>query len=363
MTVLVNAPGSFLESLGAGLGQGISKSLTDQIEERLKREMLEFQTKQQQELLRTKAQMQPPSLSPFEKKGQELAAQRVGDFVKAANEEGEAAQRILQSVSEVNKAFASGNVGFANPRNIARNIFSVFGEIPPNADEATVEAAGISFLERAKPLFGRVTEGEVLILKEAIPNLNDTVEGARAKAAIWEKAAKLGLQRQELVKQIINQNNGIPPIDIDRQVENALMSQRTALIQEADAIGKGDFNQAVPSLPEGHVRVRGPKGEAGSIPAEQAQRLIQQGVNLTIEQPNQSAQTPQRARVAQPQQPMPVQPQAQGSPFNRGFSGFQPQPVQTELQRLLTPQSSPTFLNRPRTIEEEIQTILNGGLI
>jgi len=325
--------------------------------------MLEFQTKQQQELLRTKAQMQPPTLSPFEKKGQELAAQRVGDFVKAANEEGEAAQRILQSVSEVNKAFASGNVGFANPRNIARNIFSVFGEVPPNADEATVEAAGIAFLERAKPLFGRVTEGEVLILKEAIPNLNDTVEGARAKAAVWEKAAKLGLQRQELVRQIINQNNGVPPIDIDQQVENALKSERDAIIQEADAIGKGDFNQAVPRLPEGHVRVRGPKGEAGSIPAEQAQRLIQQGVNLTIERPNQSAQTPQRARVAQPQQLMQAQPQAQGSPFERSFGGFQPQPIQTELERLLTPQTSVPFINRPMTREEELQRIFGRGLL
>ncbi len=309
MAILVSGKPTFLDQLGGGLGTGFASGVEGRIEQDKKKELLAAEGREKAALLAT----QPPKEDTFTTESQKLAAKNVASFVTKLNENADASERILQSSADIRKAFDTGNVGFLTPRNIGRSVFGALGfNVAENADEAAVTAAGIPFLEKAKELFGRVTEGEVLILKDAIPTINDTLEGARAKADIWEKAAALSVKKRDLAQEIITENNGIAPKNLESLVNSSIKEERDALLNKAQRIGKGDFSEDSTSqnIPDGFIEIT-VDGQTGFVSPDQIEAMRSKGLNPQVaNQEKQPQQAQQAQQIQQPQARQAQQPQA-----------------------------------------------------
>lgn len=246
--------------------------------------------------------------SPFTKESQTQAAKRVSRYMENLSEGSQAAQNILDVTGDVRKAFESGNVGFGRFKNFSRAFLNSFGaDLPDNADEATVTAAKATFLERAKPLFGRVTEGEVNILEETIPKKGDTKAAAEAKLAYWEKVSNAALDRQKIAELITEENGGIPPVNLEGQVNEIFGEIKKNLLAEAEKIGNSDFEEAN-NIPDGYVEVE-VNGQTGFVDPDQIEVMKNLGLNPQIKNQEQMAE-----QVAAPNPAIPARrPLARGA--------------------------------------------------
>ena len=102
-----------------------------------------------------------------------------------------------------------------------------------NADSQEFDKLTADFLRNAKEIFGaRVTNFEIEAFLRAIPTLSQTKEGRDRvirNLQIFNKGAQL---RANAMKQIMKENRGTPPYDLEEQIEERIGPELSKISQE-----------------------------------------------------------------------------------------------------------------------------------
>lgn len=100
-----------------------------------------------------------------------------------------------------------------------------------------------SFLRDAKKYFGaRVSNFELEQFLKTIPDLSQSPEGRNRVIANLKRFNRLAIERGKAMKDVIKNNNGIPPLDLEEQVDKKMKKRSNAV---ADKF-KQDLDKKVP---------------------------------------------------------------------------------------------------------------------
>lgn len=171
------------------------------------------------------------------------------------------AQNQLDASNDVREAIEKGG---SNPWSLA-NIFKQFGEVGQalsdailSGEQATIQASVPAFLEGRKELFGvRLSDADLKLLKDKLPDMGKSKEANIAILNMMNKYSKLSVLRNDIGRQIKEENGGIRPIGY------------------ADKVDKRFDEMTKP------VKIRNPKtGKVVDIPAYQVSQAVKNGGEL-----------------------------------------------------------------------------------
>jgi len=187
--------------------------------------------------------------------------------LRAASED---AQKIKGAANKVRAAIKTGKTG-ASLKNFAISTFeksdnpflSSVGKAIKTKEAQDITNAQKSFASGFRPLFGaRPTQAEFFWFENLLPDLLKAPEVNEASLQYFEKAGDIASRKYDVAQQIIKENNGYRPLDIEQQVNARLKPY-------ADEIVKQGFE-----LHGGRLNIADQNGQiVGTIEASQAQDI------------------------------------------------------------------------------------------
>jgi hypothetical protein len=124
-----------------------------------------------------------------------------------------------------------------------------------NPDSQEFEKLSTDMLRNAKEIFGsRVTNLEVQTFLKTIPTLSQTQEGRTRVIRNLRLLNEGELLRSKAMKDILKENQGVPPYDIGEQVEEKVGPQLEQISEKFVSVGRPDEGtqseaESFPSLP------------------------------------------------------------------------------------------------------------------
>lgn len=209
--------------------------------------------------------------TPYQKETLDLAKEKIAqkerhfeknferDLEKEANKETKerrdslfnkekAADEILESVREFRKLEEEGLPGagyLSLLKDVGLDLPALKGA---PAEEYEKIAAG--FVKHAKEQFpGRVTDNDLKIFLKQIPSLANSVEGRHRINAILERSANLDKAEFEAYREIVKENKGKIPFDLDIRLHDKMKSKRNAVYKQF----REDINKPIPRGGEGKL--------------------------------------------------------------------------------------------------------------
>jgi hypothetical protein len=89
-----------------------------------------------------------------------------------------------------------------------------------NPESVEFEKLSTDFLRNAKAIFGaRVTQGEIMRFLQTVPTLMVSDEGKRAVMKNMRRYNEAALIKRRAMEDIISAHGGVPPIDLEAQIE------------------------------------------------------------------------------------------------------------------------------------------------
>lgn len=195
-------------------------------------------------------------------------------YIENLDERVESARMQLDVADEIEKVLATGKVG---PGNARAFLASQFGEsLPFLFDENTSRLKLLEKLQAKglKEYFPRPTEKEFFFINAAQAQLGKTDVANQAVIDLQRKFAQIPIRAAEFKDQIIEENGGFPPRDLQSRVNKRMDEYNKTLIKDSASISlqygdKEEKKEALSylkqNLPKNKVMVRLPDGQIGSI--------------------------------------------------------------------------------------------------
>lgn len=118
-------------------------------------------------------------------------------------------------------------------------------DIPSLMDEGSQEFNKIAtnFIRDAKEYFGgRISNFEIEQFLKTVPSLSQSPEGRKRVIANLRRIEQMGVATYDAYKEVLKENNGIPPLDLGEQVDEKLEKKRDAITKRF----KQDLSRPVP---------------------------------------------------------------------------------------------------------------------
>lgn len=213
----------------------------------------------------------------FEKKSGEekkLAFDETKDFRKHVTQQSRSATELEPVLGQMERLIKQGKL--TNPV-IAKlaDKFGLVGLLDPTSQQ--FQALAVGFLRDAKNIFGsRVTNLDLQTYIDKIPRLAQTDEGKKALIDNFRTLGEAAKIRDKTKNEIIKQNKGIPPMDLEEQV-----TERSA--PKIDKLSE-KFNRSFYETSRGasgKIRMRHPiNGILGEVSEDRVQDALQKGYVL-----------------------------------------------------------------------------------
>lgn len=131
----------------------------------------------------------------------------------------------------------------------------------------------VDFLRDARQVFGaRVTNYEAQQFLRSIPSLLQTKGGKERVIRNLKTMAKASEVRMKTAHEIIKENAGVPPLDLQEKVEERADEKLSKLYKKfTQGIGEGDKDSNVP------VRIQLPDGRKGTVPRKNLEEALRRG--------------------------------------------------------------------------------------
>lgn len=136
----------------------------------------------------------------------------------------------------------------------------------------------VDFLRGARDIFGaRVTNFEVENFLKAIPSLSQTNEGKKRVIRNLELMNKGAVVRSKVMQEVVKENGGIPPLDLEEQVEERA---GPVLDKLSSKFLLGDVNDNGPQLEANEILMITPTGERRAVMKEQVKEAKKSGYKI-----------------------------------------------------------------------------------
>ena len=183
----------------------------------------------------------PPNISPvtarsltqpdvFEKESDKVAASRVGKFLENQATVTEKLGQSSIGARQLKKQAEEGSVGMLTPGGLLYRITGLETE-----GVGKFNAARVAQFNQISSIFpGRILDREVAIVEKGIANPDDTQATIIAKANFAIALDDLNAQKNDIIEQIITENGGSVPNNLDREVQKRFRPLRVAFFDEWD---------------------------------------------------------------------------------------------------------------------------------
>jgi predicted transcriptional regulator with HTH domain len=159
-------------------------------------------------------------------------------------EEASSAKNVLDDLKRM-KELETGDASLDTPGYVEfleRSGFDIPALMKPESEE--FQKLRQTQLRDARQYFGgRVTNFEMDQFLKSIPSLNQSPEGRKRVIANMERINKLKVKTAETARKIIKANGGIPPLDLQEQIDEKMEPERERVAQEF----KQDLKRKVPA--------------------------------------------------------------------------------------------------------------------
>src|SRR5690554_5248060 len=168
--------------------------------------------------------------------GHKATSQYAEEIRKAA----ENAREVRQAVNEVIRLSNEGLTGLNLKNAFQKFLQSRKSFLTPafvNKDAQSLLSASKSLAGGFKELFGsRPTQAEFFWYENILPDLLKDADTNIAAAQYFGKIADHRLRMQEIADEIVEENEGYRPLDLDRQVRKRLKAETDSLIKEGEKL-------------------------------------------------------------------------------------------------------------------------------
>lgn len=158
-------------------------------------------------------------------------------------EEKSAAQNVLDDLDRM-KELETGDAQLDTPGYVEfleRSGFDIPALMKPDSEE--FQKLRQTQLRDAKQYFGgRVSNFEMEQFLKSIPSLNQSPEGRKRVIANMERINKLKVKTADIMRKIIKDNKGVPPLDLSEKVEERMGPEREKIAEQF----KKDLKREVP---------------------------------------------------------------------------------------------------------------------
>lgn len=168
----------------------------------------------------------------FEQRTKEQAYKLTQPLRKEVGDAARSAKTGLMRVGRMKKLVDEGDLGSPLWNSIVKKYF---GDAPflKTTSAQEFEKLAIDALEGAPSRFGgRVTEFLAETFLRGIPNLLQTDEGKRRVARNLEILESSKILRFDAMNEVIAENGGVPPLDLEEQIDSRIADQLDALAEE-----------------------------------------------------------------------------------------------------------------------------------
>jgi hypothetical protein len=206
----------------------------------------------------------------------QFAHAQTADFAKEIRETAEKGKEVVTAANEIKRISKKGVTGL-NARNA---IFTAlkkrnnpFADAFASEDIQTIQANTKSLMGGTlKEIVGaRPTASEFFWLENIVPNILKDAPTNEASANYFLKLGKQAERRGEIFDEIVKENKGFRPIDIETQVRDRMREENENLIEEGYKIAPPDVR----------VNIMNPDtGEILNIPANKFQFAKQEGFQV-----------------------------------------------------------------------------------
>lgn len=132
----------------------------------------------------------------------------------------------------------------------------------------------------AKDFGNRINMQEFKTFLKRVPSLLQTDDGKRRVIQNMKLLqVEPNILRGKAQSEIIKENNGVPPLDLEEQVEERISPQLDELSVKIREGFKAKTKKSSPTgkIKEGYVKARSPTGQEGQIPKEKVEAAVKAG--------------------------------------------------------------------------------------
>lgn len=176
----------------------------------------------------------------FDRKEREFAHSSMADYVADVRESAKNSEEVKFAVEEVKRIANTGETG-VNARNLfqeflkGRNSFLANAFI--NKTQQSLISATKSLAGGFRELFGaRPTQREFFWYENILPNILKDADTNIAAADYFGRVANLRVRHQEVMNEIIKENGGFRPIDLDVKTADRMKPERDRLMKEGEKL-------------------------------------------------------------------------------------------------------------------------------
>ncbi len=184
-------------------------------------------------------------------------------------------QRLIQEGDNPNPAFWAG-----------LKFFDLDFPSFLSADAQERQKLIVGLLGDVKDTFGsRPPLGEIEIFMRGLPDLVNTPEGALRALRNMEIMSEIALNTDKVRRQVIKENGGTRPGDLEDRVEELTEAYNQKKWDEFinGPVGSQSSQSSIPPAPKGYVNVRSANGEIGTIPQDKLEKFLSNKAGTLLE--------------------------------------------------------------------------------
>lgn len=204
---------------------------------------------------------------------QKLALQETKDYRDSLSSQSRGATELEPVLDQMERLISKGKL--TNPV-IAKlaDKFGLVGILDPSSQQ--FNALSVGFLKDAKNIFGsRVTNFDLQTYIDKIPRLAQTDQGKKVLIDNFRTLGEASKTRNKVKNQIIRENKGTPPFDLEEEVNRRASPELDKLSEKFNR----SFLEASKS-PSGKIFMKSPDGIFGEVPPDRLQEALQKGYSL-----------------------------------------------------------------------------------
>lgn len=204
---------------------------------------------------------------------QKLAFDETKDYRTHVAEQARSAEELEPVLNQMERLIKSKKLTNPVVSKLADK-FGVVGLLDPTSQQ--FNALSVGFLKDAKTIFGsRVTNFDLETYLDKIPRLAQTDAGKKALIDNFRTLGEASKIRNKAKNQIIKQNKGVPPLDLEEQVSEKVSPQLDKL---AEKFNKSFYESSRSA--SGKYLMRHPNGTLGEVPQDKIEEAIKKGYQL-----------------------------------------------------------------------------------
>ena len=200
---------------------------------------------------------------------------KYAEDVRAASEN---AREVKQAVNEITRLSKEGVTGL-NFQNAFTKFLQKRGSfLAPaftNKDAQSLISATKTLAGGFRSLFGsKPTQAEFFWYENILPYLLKDADTNIAAAQYFGKIADHNLKTQDISDEIVQENGGYRPIDLDTQVRKRIKPETDRLVKEGESLYKAAQK---PESTKESVRMRDPAGNIRKVSGDDVEKAMQAG--------------------------------------------------------------------------------------